>query len=813
MSRVFRTWIRPKSSAAVLLVGFLALFCCISSLQARQNKRDCRHQIKGKVLDATTKEPIPFVNILIKGTQTGTATDIKGNFLLDQLCEKEHTLIFSSLGYQDLTHHHDDYHDNPVIYMAPTVSQLESVIVEGEAIVGGLESVAVDKIDGTVLENKSTRTLAAVIEEIQGVTMVSAGSNVQLPVIHGLYGNRVLIINNGVKHGFQNWGTDHAPEIDIANASNISVLKGAAGVRFGPEALGGVVMIDGNNLDLSKSLKGNIGTGFQSNGRGFYTKASLGAGSEKFSYHFTGKFQKVGDRNTPDYVLTNTGMDEQSASAGFRYHLPNWDFKFYYSLVNQTLGLLRSSVVESGPLLIRSLQEDRPIIIRDFSYGINEPRQNTTHHLATMTVDWYSDFGKFTLLAGQQINQRKEFDVRRNADLPIIDLSLNTSDIRLEWLHPAVGGIEGTVGVQYFYQNNDNNPGTGTTPFIPNYNTNRVSLFLIESLNRGKTTYEAGLRLDHESNSVRGREVNQDLFSNVYDFTNLTASLGLVHQISDHWKLRSNIGSAWRTPNMAELYSFGQHGFKTQFGLWRYYTNEDNELRTDRVLTESDGVIEPENGYKWINELSYDKESHSLTITAYSHIINNYIFDRPVDVISTIRGPMPVFIYDQVDAVFAGADLTYRRRFSENLRGGIGFSYLWSRNVLDDEPLINQPPLNLNANVSWKTPLFMGLSSSKVTLEASYTFTQFQAPRTVKPEQLINGEVIVTPDSEIFDFQDAPGGYFLSNLRWEWKRNRFGGNIEVRNILNARYRDYLNQMRYFADEPGRNILLTLNYNF
>ncbi len=803
-----------KIRKCILFCLVLLSACChVHIVRAMQSQSPCTYKIQGTILDAETKQPIPFVTVRIKDTELGTVADENGKFLLDKLCKKEYTLLCSSIGYKPVAHHHDSYHEKPVIYMAPASSDLEGVVVEGETITGDVKSLSANRIDKAELAAKTTTSLAAAVGDIQGVTFTSMGANVQVPVIHGLYGNRILVVNNGVKHGFQNWGSDHAPEIDITSADNISVLKGASGVRYGPEALGGAVVVEGHSLDLSQKLHGNISSGYQTNGRGYHANANLGAGNEKFSYHLGAAYRRIGDRSAPDYVLTNTGMIERSASLGMRYHLPQWDFKVYYSYVNQDLGLLRSSVADSGDLFARSLSASEPIIIRDFSYTINEPRQNSTHHLGTLAIDWYSDLGKLKFLISQQINQRDEFDVRRNADLPIIDLDLNTSNARLEWYHPVWNGLEGIIGLQYFYQNNDNNPGTGTTPFIPNYNTNRISLFAIESLEKGKNTFEFGVRLDHEHNSVRGRETNQDIFRNKYSFTNVTASIGLVREISNDWSFRSNLGSAWRTPNMAELYSFGQHGFKLQYGLWRYYSNDEGELRTDRVLTEDDGITEPEKGYKWINELSYQKDGNSLTLTAYSHYIENFIFDRPVAVIGTIRGPMPVFIYDQANAVFTGLDFTYKHAFKENIKGTLGMSYLWSQNVSKDEPLINQPPLNINAELSWKTPLIAGLDESKLTMQTSYTFRQFQAPRTVSVEQLINREVIITPESEIFDFRDAPDGYFLANVMWQWSKGRFGGQLEVRNMLNTSYRDYLNQMRYFADELGRNVLLTLNYKF
>ena len=773
----------------------------------------CSYEIRGRILDLETGAPIPFATIMIKNTQIGAVADEEGFFLINNLCEEEYDLVSSSVGYKANTHHHDAHHENPTIYMASVTSELESIVVEGKTIVGDIQSLALAKMDRSQLASKTTQSLAEAIGEIQGVTFTSLGNNIQLPVIHGLYGNRILIINNGVKHGFQNWGTDHGPEIDINSADRITVLKGAAGVRYGPEALGGAVMVEGNPLLLSNEFYGTIESGYQTNGRGYHTNVNLGAGSERFSYHLGGNYLRVGDRHSPDYSLTNTGTEELSANAGLRYHLPKWDFELYYSFVHQGLGLLRSSVAESGDLFARSLSADRPLIIRDFSYEVNEPRQQANHHLATFTIDWYSRLGDFVLLLSRQINGRQEFDVRRNAELPIIDLTLNTTDARLEWYHPSFGGMEGTVGLQYFYQNNDNNPGTNTTPFVPNYNTNRFSAFIIESLQKGDNTYEIGVRLDHEDNSVRGRETSQAIFRNKYSFTNITATLGLVRELSTHWQLRSNLGSAWRTPNMAELYSFGQHSFKTQFGLWRYYTNENGDLRTNRVLTEEDGLAEPEKGYKWINELAYQKDNRSLTLTAYAHYIDNYIFDRPVAVIGTIRGPMPVFIYDQADALFVGADITYAHTFTDNIKGTSGVSYLWSQNIAKNEPLINQPPVNVNADLSWQTPLFFGLDNSRLSLQTAYTFRQWQAPRTITAEQLINREVEVTPDSEIFDFMDAPDGFFLGHVRWEWKRKKLGGQIEISNVLNTRYRDYLNQMRYFADELGRNFIFTINYNF
>ncbi len=70
-----------------------------------------------------------------------------------------------------------------------------------------------------------------------------------------------------MRHEFQNWGAEHAPEIDPSLISNLRVIKGAATVRYGPDALGGVILIDPPQLELLEPLHGAVGLTGKSNGR------------------------------------------------------------------------------------------------------------------------------------------------------------------------------------------------------------------------------------------------------------------------------------------------------------------------------------------------------------------------------------------------------------------------------------------------------------------------------------------------------------------------------------------------------------------
>ncbi len=773
----------------------------------------CNYSVSGNVLNADTEEPIPDAVVKVSGTEKQTTTDENGNFKIDGLCSKKNTLIISCIGYADSTRDHE--HDSEIhFYLTQEVTSLKEVTIEAQRTKEkGTETISQVTIGKAEIASNPTQSLASALSGLEGVTFSSTGANVQLPIIHGLYGNRILILNNGLKHGFQNWGTDHAPEIDVASANNITVVKGAAGVRYGPEALGGAIIVEPSPLLLNNPFYAALGTGYQTNGRGYNANLEVGQGTENWSYFANGSYARSGDRKAPDYYLTNSGKEEKALSFGVLRHLNQWDFKINYSFIDQNLALLRSSIANSPDSFIRAINSDEPVFINPFSYDINQPNQTTQHHLAKAEVNWwYAENARLTFIGGIQLNKRDEFDVRRNADIPIIDLDLLTYDYQLEWKHPKWHGLDGLLGLQYFSQNNDNNPGTQTTPFIPNYNTDRFSAFVVESLDFGKNTMEAGIRFDFETNDVRGRETNQDIFRDNYSFTNFTGTLGYVRQLSENSTFRTNLGTAWRTPNMEELFSFGQHGFKTTFGLLRFQDN-DGQLSTSEVIPLDESDVDPERGYKFINEFMTRKNGNTHHLTVYSHYIENYIYDRPIGVFGTIRGPMPAFIFDQVDALFFGADYNWEKEWTNSLSGTFGLSFLWSGNIGDNDPLINQPPISTNFELQLNQGKVWWFDSSRWSIRPSYTFRQFQAPRTVTPESLVDGSVTLTTDSEIFDFADAPDGYFLLDLSWSFSWKNLHGNITAQNLLNTGYRDYLNEMRYFADDLGRNLIFTLNYNF
>ena len=767
----------------------------------------------GTIVDAETRKPIVGALLLAENALFMSGmTSHEGSYTIEAQTNSAHFTVSKS-GYTSRTvllHV-----DSPAtVLLQPLQHQMDEVtVVYKKPLEKGIESLPQIAIDKERISRNSSAGLGEMIAQVDGVSFISTGTNIQLPVIHGLYGNRILVLNNGFRHGFQNWGRDHAPEIDVSGADRIVVIKGAAGVKYGPDALGGAVIIENNPMDFNTGFYGRATTSYQTNGRGYGVNAIVGEGRENFSYHIGANVNQVGDRRAPNYNLTNTGAREYAIQAGMRYRLNAWDVKANYSVVNQNFGILRAAIGNSGPALIRNMEAEIPTFIRPFSYEINEPNQLVNHQMASASLSRALNRGRLSLRYARQWNARREFDVRRNADLPVLDLELETDDLQLEWEHKWSDRLSGSWGIQYVSQSNSNNPGTLVTPFIPNYTSSRISAYVMETLKVNNDRWEVGVRYDYESNAVGGRDSRQAVFRDNFTFSNVTAAIGHIKSLNSHTTLRNNLGTGWRPPNMAELYSFGQHESQTTFGLLRYEAADNGGIRASRVIPLNESEVLPENSVKYTSELDWQKNKQRISITGYANYIRNFIFSRPIGVLGTARGPMPTFIIDQSDALFLGVDATYSLMYHKNGKALIGGSYIWTKNVQRDETLINQPPIHLHLQVNHTFYNFSVFDKVVVSLTPTYTFTQFQAPRYISVRNLVEGTETIDIDDPIFDFQAPPAGYALLNAHVQLFKGNFSLSIEGRNLLNTSYRNYLNTMRYFADELGINVVFSLTYTF
>ncbi|MEM8525790.1 MAG: TonB-dependent receptor [Bacteroidota bacterium] len=795
----------------------MLLFIFIGRVNAQLDS--CNNVIKGAIYDQVTKEPLPFATVQLKEQSGGAYTNEDGSFEIEAGCEKEYDLQISFIGYKTVTHHHDFYHPFVEIFLAPEGTVLKGIVVEAESDRDNLQTGTSSKISEEALQRLKSESLGEVVSQLPGVTTIKTGQNVAKPVIHGLHSNRILVINNGVRHEFQNWGIDHAPEIDPAAVDEIQVVKGAATVRFGPEALGGVILTNNNNMELSTPLEGHVDFTGKSNGQSGEASAELRKGFKWLSLLAGGSATKQGDLQAPNYLLTNTGKEESSYYGGFRIHpFAELDIEGYYSHFDQNLGILLGSTFGNLEDLGRAIDADEPFFTRDtFSYNIGQPRQEAVHDLYKAKARYLTNKQSLEVQYGYQKNRRREFGQRRG-EAPTIHLELVTESVDADWKHPDIGALSGKIGVQWQKQANDNIAGTNTVPFIPNYDSREYGIYWIESLELDRSTFEFGVRYDNMEADITGREPDNTIYRNSISYRNFTGTLGYKHQIDEHSSFRTNFGTAWRPPNVAELYRFGQHAFFLEYGLWRYTIDErfDFVSTSGGIQTEEDRAVPSEVGYKWINTYNISKENFQLEATAYVNYIENYIYAKPGGLTRTPRGFFVYFIYDQTDALFWGADLSVQMKHSPQLTSNLVGSYIWAKQIRRDDFFAGLPPPNLGYSLEYE-PNLKFLDQCSFTLSTDYTFEQMQHPRILGVEEFLNANRLdikrFSEGAKDFDLIPPPGGYFLAHFSWNAAWKQLHWQFKVQNIFNVSYRNYTDRMRYFADDLGRNVIGTLAWRF
>ncbi len=782
------------------------MYFMATSAMVLSQEGSCDQMINGVVMDLVTKEVLSFATVSIQETAEGVVTNEHGEFVFEGVCDEEFHLEVRFVGYKTVVHHHDFHHEDPMIYLAPDETLLESIVIEGTRL-EAFQSLAIQNLEINKVALLSS-SVGDLTEQLTGISTLRTGSNIAKPIIHGLHSNRVLVVNNGLRHSYQVWGEGHAPEIDPSQVNEIEVVKGAGTVKYGPEALGGVILYNSKRPELDQELNGSVGSSYQTNGRAYSGQVNLRQGSHRFAWNASAFGVRQADLKAPDYNLTNTGKREIGGSFSTLFHQPKYEVQVSGSFLDQELGILRGSIVGNLQDLQNAIERGIPSPTFEPTYDIQNPRHVTQHALLKSNLSLFLGEHIFKLQYGIQQNDRREFDVRRGElnDRPVIDLNLLSHTVGAEWIQPTKGIWNGNSGVQFFSQNSVNEIGSNPINFVPDYDVLNAGAYTVQSLQFDESILEFGLRLDYQTLSVVDTIRDVTIYSNDVDFTNATFTLGFRKELNETFTVFTNVGTAWRPPNVSELYSFGFHFSRIQFGLWRYNFEPNIITPLNRVFDETDRQVPSERSLKWVSGLEVNSDRINAEFIFYVNRINDYIFLRPFGITTNIAGTFPFFIFSQTNALFIGSDWDIRYRHSEHLSSELKISYVSATETENDQRFIEIPPLNATYTLDYKTgPWGFGL-------HLNYMAEQFQAPRTIEPASFQNGGVEFNQD-EIFDFMDAPDEFFLIGGKINYEHNSFNIEFGVENLLNTTYRSYTDRLRYFSDATGRNVSLTLQANF
>lgn len=763
-----------------LCVSLILIWSSLASAQ------DCKLTLKGKVLDRATEKALSFTFVHIEETSDQAVVDSLGNFTIKNLCPGHIHINFSHLSCAPERTYIDLKSDTSLTFYLEHHAELLDEVVVHEHRSGSNVNVS-NTINQKQISSEAYKNLADITKKIPGVSSLRNGNTSAKPIVHGLFGNRLTILNNGVAQSGQQWGNDHAPEIDAFMADHISVVKGAAALAYMGSNLGSVMLVDARPVRNDPHLLGTINYIYNTNGRGHTLNTAFEKNSKAFAWRFNGSLKHAGDQRAPDYFLRNTGRREQNLS--FQIESNNdsdWHHQLYISSFNARMGVLRGSHISNLTDLESAFTRDTPFFTENtFSDSISAPSQKVHHHLLKAESSYSineNSFLKFTY--GGQWNRRDEFDVRRGgrSDRAALSLQQFSHFGEIKW-SGLVSDWSVNTGLQYQWIDNANLAGTGVLPLIPNYLSYNPGAFIVFQKSKNNWKYELGSRFDFKAYDVKAissslpREIEE--FRN--RFFNYAFSAGLSNEISDKLRLSINAGSTMRAPHVNELYAMGLH-------------------QGVSGIEEGDASLKQETGYKILGNLDW-RSNNKLFIQAliYYQYVENYIFLQPEDVFRlTIRGAFPVFTYRQTNASLAGGDLLVSYQPTKNLKGIMKYALIRARDLSNELGLVNIPADNLLLELEYGFAKMGVFENSFIKLGGEYVFRQSRI-------------------SEEQDFLAPPDPYFIAQFRigthLQWSDRKLELNLFVDNLFNTRYRDYLNRLRYFADEPGINFGLRLNYQW
>jgi iron complex outermembrane receptor protein len=732
--------------------------------------------IQGTVWDSVTATPIAVAVVRIDELHRQELTHQNGTFRMANMPPGNYELVVERIGYRA--------ERRRVEVLAGSVASVEfrlsvsAVAVSPFVVITGaltrrageevLSPTAV--ISGPELDRRSEPTVAGTLRSQPGVSVTALGPSTGRPVVRGLSGDRILVLEDGQRPGDMSFSSDHAVAIEPLTARQIEVVRGPMSLLYGSSALGGVINIVREEIPnaLPEHVHGSFSMqGASVNTGGFAGGVANGALGQT-AFRVEGSARLGRDIRTPVGKLENTDARTLNAALGIG-RAGDWGHTgAAYRLYNNHYGIpggfvgghehgvdieMRRHVVRAEAELhnpIRSLEDARA------SLGFVSYRH----------VELENSGAIGTLFEQQMLN----------ADLVA---------------RHGVKGISemGAVGLRAQFRDITTG-GSLRTPSTYDYN---LALFLVEELGHGRTRAQLGLRYDHAH--YHPRDTSAVIFAGGQfvkvrprTFGSISGSFGILHELKENVRVGASLSRAYRTPDFNELYSNGPHLAANSFDVGDPELGQETGLGGDVFLR--------------INQRDLQLEAALFVME-----LNDYIYPSSRGRVEFgTQGGRPRFQYTNEDARFLGAEGELEFPITRNWAVHGTASYVQARfnNPRDSLPVFQGTDTTFLA-ASKYPPLIPPLNGQ---LELRHDQRRFFGGAGVR---------FAAAQNRLGDFETATDGYVLVNadvgLRLLRGERLHSITLRVDNLLDTEYRDHLSRIKDIMPEPGINISLLYRLTF
>lgn len=636
----------------------LIIFIMISALLNAQ-------AIKGRVVDAHTKESIPGVNIYLPEIKKGVVTDVDGNYELKISRKGIYKIQVSFVGY-DVILRSIEVGEEPI---SIDFDLEHSVIESKEFVISSVyqssqpeHPVEVIQVDAMQLQQSSEISLMQSLGNVAGVSVFGTGVGISKPVIRGLSNNRVLVYSQGMPFDNQQWGDDHSLGLNELGVDKVEIIKGPSSLLYGADAMGGVLHFVAAKPAPVNTVQATVGNKYYSNTDGFKTDFGIKATKEHIrfglnaGYNMHSDYKQSASIFDKDHLrVTNTRFNERAIRANVGFITKLWVSDITYSFNQTAIGIPEEQSFQNY---------DKNLLV---------PYQLTTSNVLSMENTLFLGDSKVSINLGYQNNDRKEFedehaheseddnhaheeDEEAEAteyfnqkllyslqDTGALDMNLTTYNYDVKWFLPSINKLDVVLG---FQGKNQTNTNRGDEFLIPDAQISQYGIFSLFKYKLNKFNFLSGIRYDvknitteevhHEGETEEEHEEHGEIEPVDLSFGAINGSFGITYQLDSTWLIRSNVATGFRAPNLAELTSNGVH-----HGALRY------ELGNEALTTENN--VELDLG------IELTSEHVSWAFSGFYNYINNFIYLSPQD---SVVDNVQLFEYTQTDASLYGFETT-----------------------------------------------------------------------------------------------------------------------------------------------------------
>ncbi|HEY8132918.1 MAG TPA: TonB-dependent receptor [Thermoanaerobaculia bacterium] len=565
--------------------------------------------LSGKVTTSAAA-PVAGAQVQIVDLRRTTTTDAGGTYRFDTVPAGRHLVQVESSRAGSSVRQVDTAGPSTTLDVTIDLAvHREEIVVSatGSPQVASEVAQPVDVVAGQDLQARRQPTLGETLAQEPGVSSTGFVPGASRPIIRGLGGDRIRILESGIGTGdASNVSQDHNVSVDPANAQSIEIIRGPATLLYGSNAIGGIVNVIDDRVPTAspgKAVSGSVDLRGSSNADERNGQLSLDGGTGMFAWHGNYDQRKTDDYDTPIGKLFNSDIDTKSGAVGASLVGNRGFLGLAYGGYDTNYG-----VSDAGPGV-----EPEEVVRIDM--------RNRRWDLRSELDGDVGPFSRYRFRFGRTDYNHSEI-ADGNTNITFLN---KFNEGRVEASHRELGSLTGSIGVQYSRRDFHTE---GEESLLPPTLTKNTSVFLFEEAGKGLWRVQFGGRYEHQDVSVTSDELLDR------SFNGLSGSGALVYVPSADYSASLALSHAVRAPVAEELYFNGAHEATFQFEIG------DPNLRKETA-----------NGL----DLSLHKRTGTVTGTfsVYANRYDGYIFQNP-------RGDeedgFPVFVFAQHNAEFYGAE-------------------------------------------------------------------------------------------------------------------------------------------------------------